>query len=209
MRERRKGHGMRELLVGTLVVTLATTVAHAAPTPPSRAGFGPAPAGALVSGRHESRSHEDPYGDCGDSDIADLDFRATSLVPEIAADENAMTVFRLTNRGPCPARNVAFGANGLDVFSRFRLTCPDLASEEAADGGGCFFPAIAPGETKTFFLSATVCAFVTGEGREQATYGLVRADSTDPDAPDGFTTYEFAYAYVHIVGPYDNEGCTP
>jgi hypothetical protein len=27
------------------------------------------------------------------------------------------------------------------------------------------------------------------------------ADSTDPDAPDGFSTYEIAYANGHIIGP--------
>ena len=197
----RKGLWMASAMLG--IVT--TTLAHAAPTPPTRAGFGPGVGGVSFSGRHGG-GYTPSYDDCGDSDVADLDFRAMSLDRELASEDNVMTVFRLRNDGPCPARNVRVGAGGYDVFNDFTFTCPDLASAEAGEGG-CFFPTLAPGETKVFLLTATVCAFVTGEGREQATYAELRADSTDPDAPDGFTTYEFAYAWVRMVGPYDDDAC--
>ena len=199
---------------GAIVIggMLASALAHAAPTPPSRAGFGPGVGGTALGGhraeRHEGGGYDDPYEGCGDSDVADLELRAWSLVPEVASRENVMTVFRLKNRGPCPARNVRVQSGGYDVFSNFVFTCPDLASDDGT--GRCVFPIFAPGETKTFVLTATVCGFVTGETRENATYAILQADSHDPDDAGGpLPTYDIANAFVHVVGPYDDEGCAP
>jgi hypothetical protein len=183
------------------------TLAQAAPTPPSRAGFGPGVGGVSFSGRHDGGGYTPSYDDCGDSDVADLDFRAWSLDRELAAEDNVMTVIRLRNNGPCPARKVQVAGGGLDQFSRFTFTCPDLASDDPLRDL-CTFATLAPGETKYFVLTATVCAFVTGESRDTSTYAVLTADSIDPDTTGGPSpTYEFAYAFVHLIGPYDDDQC--
>ena len=200
---------MRAMCGWVVLGCLVGTVAQAAtpPRPPSKAGLG----GRVIprGGYHgdDGRDHEDdPYEPCGDSDVADLDIRAWSLVPELPAKANAMSVFRVRNEGPCPARNLRVSASGYDQFSLYDFTCPDLASDDGS--GRCVFPTLAPGETRTFVLTATVCAFVTGEGRDAATYAIFEADSTDPDgASEVLPTYEIAYAWVHITGPYDDTGC--
>ena len=184
-----------------------TTLAHAAPTPPSRAGFGPGAGGVALGGHrdggHDGGGYDDPYEGCDGSDRAHLDVQAWNLDRELASEDNAMTVIRVRNDGPCPARNVAVVGAGADPFTDYRLACPDLAS--VAGDNVCTFPSFAPGETKYFVLTATVCLFVTGEDRDSFTGTIVSSESIDRDT--GLPIFERRQAPVRFVGPYDDDAC--
>jgi hypothetical protein len=189
-------------MASAMLGIVTTTLAHAAPTPPSRTGFGPAPGG-MHFGRHDGSGYEPSYDGCDGSDRTHLSVSAWNLDRELASEDNVMTVIRVRNDGPCPARNVRVTGGGADPFTDFLLTCPDLAS--VAGDTVCTFPSFAAGETKTFVLTATVCLFVTGEGRESFTGTIVSSDSIDTST--GLPIYETRLAPVHFVGPYDDDAC--
>jgi hypothetical protein len=116
-----------------------------------------------------------------------------------------MTVIRVRNDGPCPARNVRVTGGGADPFTDYRLTCPDLASVSGESDTLCTFPSFAPGETKVFVLTATVCLFVTGESRDSFTGTIVSSESIDRDT--GELIYESRQVPLRFVGPYDDDAC--
>ena len=195
-----------QIIMWVASVWLGTaTLAQAAPTPPSRAGFGPGVGGVSFSGRHDGGGYTPSYDDCDGSDRAHLDVRAWNLDRELASEDNAMTVIRVRNDGPCPARNVQVTGGGADPFTDYLFTCPDLASDAPDSSRACTFPSFAPGETKYFVLTATVCLFVTGEDRDSFTGAMVSSDSIDRDT--GLPIDESRLAPVHFVGPYDDEAC--
>ena len=179
-----------------------TTLAHAAPTPPGRAGFGPGPGGTELH-RRDGSGYEPTYDGCDGSDRTHLSVSAWNLDRGLASEDNAMTVIRVRNDGPCPARNVNVLGAGADPFTYYRITCPDLASVNGDNV--CSFPSFAAGETKTFVLTATVCLFVTGEDRESFTGTIVGSDSIDTST--GLPIYETRLAPVHFEGPYDDDAC--
>jgi hypothetical protein len=189
--------------VAVLAGMAFTTLAHAAPVPPTRGALGAGPGGFALGARHDGGGYDDPYEGCDGSDRAHLDVRAWNLDRELASEDNAMTVIRVRNDGPCPARNVRVTGGGADPFTDYLLTCPDLAS--VAGDTVCTFPTFAPGETKYFVLTATVCLFVTGEDRDSFTGAMVSSDSIDRDT--GLPIDESRLAPVHFVGPYDDEAC--
>lgn len=151
-----------------------------------------------------ARADDGHHDDCEEEGTAELDVEAWSLEHRLASEDTVMTVIRVRNEGPCDALNVRVAGGGGDQFSYFNLVCPSFAQFE---DGRCVVPSIKAGKTEYFFLSATICAFVTGETRKAFTYAIVESDTPDPEGTPTLPSYHIDDSKIRIVGPHDDNAC--